>query len=113
MNETCIFCKIASGEISVEPVFENEEFLAFRDMHPQAPIHVLLIPRAHYATLLDVPDAGLLGRALLAVQETAAALHLTEEGFRTVINTKDNGGQTVHHLHLHLLGGRFMQWPPG
>ena len=113
MNETCIFCKIASGEIPVEPVYENEEFLAFRDMHPQAPVHVLLIPRAHYATLLDVPDAGLLGRALLAVQETAAALNLTEEGFRTVINTKDNGGQTVHHLHIHLLGGRFMQWPPG
>ena len=113
MSENCIFCKIASKAILVEPVFENDEFLAFRDQHPQAPLHILLIPKAHYASLLDVADAGVLGRLLQAVQQTAANLSLTEPGFRTVINTGENGGQTVFHLHVHLLGGRFMQWPPG
>ena len=113
MNENCIFCKIASKAIPVDAMFENEEFIAFRDQHPQAPVHVLLIPKAHYGSLLEVTDAGLLGRLMLAAQETAAALNLTEPGFRTVINTGENGGQTVFHLHVHLLGGRFMQWPPG
>jgi len=113
MNSDCIFCKIAAGEVRVSPVFENDEFIAFRDTNPQAPIHVLLIPRSHFDTLLDVTDAGFLGRALGAVQMTAVALNLQTEGFRTVINTRDNGGQTVYHLHFHILGGRFMQWPPG
>jgi histidine triad (HIT) family protein len=111
--DDCIFCKIGSGRIPVEPVFENEEFLAFRDQHPQAPVHVLLIPREHIETLMAVSDAGMLGRALAAVQETARRLGLADEGFRTVVNTRDNGGQTVYHLHFHILGGRFMQWPPG
>jgi histidine triad (HIT) family protein len=113
MSTNCIFCKIASGDIPVEPVFENEEFLAFRDLNPQAPVHVLLIPRAHYETVMDVIDASFLGRAMAAVQETARALKLETQGFRTVINTRDNGGQTVYHLHFHILGGRFLQWPPG
>lgn len=109
----CIFCKIAAKEIPVEPIYEDTEFIAFRDLHAQAPVHVLLIPKAHYPTLLDMQDAALLGRALLAVQQTATTLGLAEEGFRVVLNTRDNGGQTVYHLHFHILGGRFMQWPPG
>ena len=109
----CIFCKIADGQIPVELVFQNDEFIAFRDQHPQAPIHVLLIPRSHFPTLLDIHDEALLGRALLAVQQTALALSLDDEGFRVVLNTRDNGGQTVYHVHWHILGGRFMQWPPG
>ncbi len=114
MSETdCVFCKIASGEIPVMPVFENEEFIAFRDKTPQAPVHVILIPREHHETILDVKDIGLLGRALIAVQQTAKCCELLEDGFRTVINCKDNGGQTIYHLHFHILGGRFMQWPPG
>jgi histidine triad (HIT) family protein len=113
MPQDCIFCKIARREIPVEPVFENEEFIAFRDMHPQAPVHVLLIPKQHFPTIMDVQDVALLGRALLAVQAAAAQLGIAEDGFRTVLNTRDNGGQTVYHVHWHLLGGRFMQWPPG
>lgn len=113
MADNCIFCRIGAGEIQAAPVFENEEFVAFNDMHPQAPVHVLLIPRQHYGTIMDVSDAGLLGRALQAVQAIASQLNIADEGFRTVLNTRDNGGQTVYHVHWHILGGRFMQWPPG
>jgi histidine triad (HIT) family protein len=113
MSDACVFCRIAAGQILVEPIFENDEFIAFRDANPQAPVHVLLIPRKHYDTVMDITDTGLLGRALEAVQMTASALAIQTEGFRTVINTRDNGGQTVYHLHFHILGGRFMQWPPG
>lgn len=113
MADECIFCRIANGSIPVQAIYENAEFIAFRDQNPQAPVHALLIPRAHFATILDVEDEGLLGRSLRAVQETAKRLGLETEGFRTVINCGDNGGQTVHHLHYHILGGRFLQWPPG
>lgn len=113
MPDECIFCKIGAGQIPVEPVYEDAEFVAFRDLNPQAPVHVLLIPRAHYPTLMDVQDMELMGRALRAVQQTAATLGLAEEGFRVVVNTRDNGGQTVYHVHFHILGGRFLQWPPG
>lgn len=113
MSQDCIFCKIAAKEISVEPVYEDAEFVAFRDQNPQAPVHALVIPKAHYATIMDIDDAGVMGRALKAVQQTAEALGLAEEGFRTVINCRENGGQTVYHVHIHVLGGRFMQWPPG
>ncbi|HLV79756.1 MAG TPA: histidine triad nucleotide-binding protein [Chthonomonadaceae bacterium] len=113
MPEDCVFCKIGAGQIPVQPVYEDDEFVAFRDLNPQAPIHVLLIPRAHYSTLMDMQDPGLMGRALLAVQQIARALGMEEEGFRVVVNCRDNGGQTVYHVHLHVLGGRFMQWPPG
>ena len=113
MPEDCVFCKIGSGQIPVQPVYEDEEFVAFRDLNPQAPIHVLLIPRAHSPTLMDMQDPGLMGRALQVVQQVARDLGLEEEGFRVVVNCRDNGGQTVYHVHLHVLGGRFMQWPPG
>jgi histidine triad (HIT) family protein len=113
MPEDCIFCRIAAGAIPVQPQYEDEEFIAFRDAHPQAPVHVLLIPKQHYATIMEIEDGGLLGRALQAVQQTAKILGIADEGFRTVLNTRDNGGQTVYHVHWHILGGRFMQWPPG
>lgn len=113
MEYDCIFCKIASRQIAVDRVYDDEEFIGFRDMNPQAPVHVLLIPKRHYATLMDIADEGLLGRAMRAIQQTAISLGIADEGFRTVLNTRDNGGQTVHHVHWHILGGRFMQWPPG
>ncbi len=113
MPNDCIFCKIATKQIPVEPIWEDSEFLAFRDLNAQAPIHALVIPKAHFTTILDMDDEGMMGRALKAVQQTAKALNLTDEGFRTVINCRENGGQTVYHLHFHILGGRFMQWPPG
>ena len=113
MLEDCIFCRIASKRIPVEVAFENEEFIAFHDLNPQAPVHALLIPRTHFPTIMDMTDEGLLGRAMKAVQQTAIALCLPQEGFRTVLNCRDNGGQTVYHVHWHILGGRFMQWPPG
>ena len=113
MSDDCVFCRIASGQIRVEAVYEDTEFIGFRDTHPQAPVHVLIIPKQHYATIMDIADDGLLGRALRAVQQTAVKLGVAEEGFRTVLNTRDNGGQTVYHVHWHILGGRFMQWPPG
>ena len=113
MREDCIFCKIAGKQIPVEPIYEDDEFIAFRDLNPQAPVHVLLIPKEHYDTVMDVADSALLGRALAAVGEAARGLNLHESGFRTVINCRDDGGQTVYHLHFHILGGRFMSWPPG
>ena len=113
MAENCIFCKLTSKESPVQPVYADEEFVAFHDMNPQAPVHVLVVPRAHFATVLEVTDTALLGRGIEAVKKTALALGLTDEGFRIVINTGENGGQTVLHLHFHLLGGRYMQWPPG
>lgn len=113
MNESCIFCKIANREVPANIIFENEEFLAFRDINGQAPVHVLVIPRAHTPNLMEARDSGLLGRALAAVQEVARKEKIHETGFRTVINHLDDGGQTVHHLHFHILGGRFMSWPPG
>jgi histidine triad (HIT) family protein len=113
MPDECVFCKIASRQIPVEPIYEDTEFIAFRDLNPQAPVHVLVIPKAHYPTIMEMEDVGLMGRALQAVQQTARNLGLEEEGFRTVLNCRDNGGQTVYHVHFHVLGGRFMQWPPG
>lgn len=113
MTENCVFCRIANGSIPAEKVYENDEFVAFRDLNPQAPVHVLLIPRQHFDTLLNVEDTALLGRALRCVQEVAKQLGLADDGFRVVVNCRENGGQTVYHLHWHILGGRFMTWPPG
>jgi histidine triad (HIT) family protein len=106
----CLFCKIANGQIPVKPLYEDDTVLAFADINPQAPTHLLFIPRAHYANAAEAP-AELLGTLL----HTAATYGKRElpGGFRIVANTGDDGGQTVHHLHLHLLGGRHMSWPPG
>ncbi len=106
----CIFCRIAQHEIPVKAVFEDDRSIVFADMNPQAPTHLLLIPKEHFADVTELP-AELLGHLL----QEAAALAKRElpNGHRIVINTGDDGGQTVHHLHFHILGGRPMTWPPG
>jgi histidine triad (HIT) family protein len=110
----CLFCKIAAGEIPVTRLYENDHVLAFPDLHPQAPVHILIIPKQHFASVVStsITEAELLGELLLAASKVAQRQHL-ENGFRLVINTGRDGGQTVEHLHLHLLGGRQMHWPPG
>jgi histidine triad (HIT) family protein len=111
----CIFCKIAAGEIPAEVIFENEDVLVFRDLNPQAPVHVLVIPKRHISTLNDLQpeDAGLIGRMHLAAKTVAEAEGIAEAGYRTVFNCNAGAGQTVFHIHLHMLGGRPMSWPPG
>jgi histidine triad (HIT) family protein len=114
MSDT-IFSKIVRREIPADIVYEDDEVLAFRDLNPQAPVHVLFIPKRPLATLNDATagDAGLLGKLLLATAAYAKQEGLAEQGYRTVINTNEDGGQTVYHLHVHLLAGRRMHWPPG
>jgi histidine triad (HIT) family protein len=115
MATDCLFCKIASGEIPAEKVKEADDWVAFRDISPQAPTHILIIPREHIPTLNDAgPDkAALLGRLLLAAKEIAADEGIAEDGYRTVANCNAGAGQSVFHIHVHLLGGRVMGWPPG
>lgn len=114
LTNDCLFCRIASGAIPVTRLYEDEEVLAFPDIHPQAPVHILLIPKRHIASHAHAVagDAELLGKLLWAVGELARSQGLGK-GYRLVINTGPDGGQTVDHLHLHLLGGRAMHWPPG
>jgi len=111
----CLFCRIVAGEIPAEIVFESERVLAFRDIAPKAPVHVLVIPKAHVTSLGSAGDADgdLLAETMLAVRDVAVAEGVSESGFRTVLNTGPDGGQEVHHLHAHLLGGRALAWPPG
>lgn len=111
----CIFCKIAAGEIPAEIVYENDSVVAFKDLGPQAPLHNLVIPKKHIATLNDLEheDAELIGDMYLAAKQIAADNELSERGYRTVMNCNAEAGQTVFHIHLHVLGGRPMQWPPG
>jgi histidine triad (HIT) family protein len=111
----CIFCKIAAGEIPGERLYEDEHVLAFRDLNPQAPVHVLIIPRKHIATLNDLrdEDAELAGRLFLAAQAVAEQSGIAEAGYRTVVNCNAEAGQSVYHIHLHVLGGRRLNWPPG
>lgn len=115
MQQDCIFCKIAAKTIPVNAVYEDEQLIAFPDINPVAPVHLLVIPKKHIANILDAKpeDTALLGHIMATIPKIAAIAGLSEDGFRTVINTKDNGGQTVYHLHFHILGGRFMTWPPG
>lgn len=115
MSEDCIFCKIINREIPGDIVLETDTLLAFRDINPQAPTHVLIIPRRHIPTLEDLEDgdSGLMGRIMLAAQQVARQEGIAEDGYRTVFNCGHNGGQDVYHIHLHVLGGRRMQWPPG
>ena len=112
---SCLFCKIAAGEIPAHIVFENDEVLAFRDIHPQASTHVLVIPKRHIETLnhAEAPDATLLGEMILTAKAIAKDEGLDEAGYRLVINVNQHGGQTVYHIHLHVIGGRQMTWPPG
>jgi histidine triad (HIT) family protein len=109
----CLFCKMVSGEIKPDTVFEDDNVLAFRDANPQAPVHILVIPKRHIATLNDLDDAGLSGQLLQTAVNLAKQEGLAEDGYRTVFNCNKHGGQAVYHLHLHLLGGRQMTWPPG
>lgn len=107
----CIFCQIASGRIKSEILFEDEQVVAFKDIHPQAPFHVLIIPRAHFISIKEVTDEILIGHLFTVGKKVAEQLGLSD--FRLVINTGPRAGQSVFHLHLHLLGGRTMTWPPG
>ena len=109
----CLFCKMVAGEISLDVVFEDDQILAFRDVNAQAPTHILVIPKTHVATLNELDDTELAGRLLQTVSILAKQEGLAEDGYRTVINCNSHGGQEVYHLHLHLLGGRQMVWPPG
>ena len=111
----CLFCKIVSGEISTDFVYKDENVIAFRDINPQAPTHILIIPREHIETLNDIDQSH--GELLGAMQLTASYLAkeegISEKGFRSVFNCNRAAGQTVFHIHLHLLGGRSLVWPPG
>ncbi len=111
----CIFCKIAAGEIETDFVYEDDQVVAFRDLNPQAPTHVLVIPRAHIATTNDLTaeNAELVGRMTLAAKQVAEQDGIAERGYRTVLNCNPEAGQSVFHIHLHVLGGRPMGWPPG
>lgn len=111
----CLFCKFVSREIEPDVVFENDAVLAFRDINPQAPTHVLVVPKEHISTLndLDTAHRELIGELYLAAKEVARAEGIDERGYRTVMNCNAEAGQTVFHIHLHLLGGRGMSWPPG
>ena len=114
-EQTCIFCKIAAGEIPAAKVYEDERAVAFRDINPQALTHALVIPRAHIASLNEAveSDAALLGHLLVVAARVAREAGHAEGGFRTVINTGAGAGQTVFHVHVHVLGGRSLTWPPG
>ena len=111
----CLFCKILTGEIPAELVYESETAVAFRDINPQAPTHVLVIPRKHIATINDIgeDDQAIVGSLYTAAQEIAAQEGIADAGYRAVMNCNEGAGQTVFHLHLHVLGGRPMEWPPG
>jgi len=111
MNPNCIFCKIAARQIAGDVVFEDDELIAFNDISPQAPVHVLIIPKRHVATVNDLSegDAGLVGRIVLRGKTIAAERGVDAAGYRLVLNCNAQGGQTVYHLHLHLLGGRQMR----
>ena len=111
----CLFCKIVSGDIPADVVLDADELVAFRDINPQAPTHVLVIPKRHIPTVndLDAADEELVGKLFLAAQSIAKAEGLADDGYRLVMNTNGDGGQSVFHIHLHLLGGRRLGWPPG
>ncbi len=112
---SCFFCKIANKEVNSDIVHEDDEVIAFRDINPQAPTHILVIPKKHIATLNDAEeqDAALLGKINLAASKIANELGFAEDGYRVVMHCNAHGGQTVYHIHLHLLGERQMTWPPG
>ncbi len=111
----CLFCRIARRELPAKILFEDERVLAFDDLRPQAPVHVLVIPKAHFASLNDAPagSEALLGELLLAARRAARDKGIAETGYRVVLNTGRDSGQEVLHIHLHVLGGRRLHWPPG
>lgn len=113
--ENCIFCKIIKRKIPSSLVFEDEKIVAFNDINPQAPVHLLIIPKEHYASLNDLPQEkkGILSDLLLKARQIAKEKGIAQTGYRLVLNTERDSGQEVFHIHLHLLGGRRMNWPPG
>ena len=113
MPDACLFCRIARGEIPAKMIVNNKEIAAFRDISPQAPTHILIIPKKHIASLDDANDPNLLGQMLAMAAALARQEGIAKTGYRSVINSGKDGGQSVDHLHIHLLGGRQMTWPPG
>ena len=115
MSAECLFCKMVSGQIKPDTVYQDQDMLAFKDSNPQAPVHVLVIPKKHIATLNDLADgdADLIGKLMQAAVRIAGESGLAESGYRTVMNCNADAGQSVFHIHMHLLGGRRMRWPPG
>ena len=111
----CLFCKIINGDIPSDKVYEDNDVLGFNDINPHAPHHVLFIPKKHISTVNDLvaSDAELVGKLYLAAKQHAADLGVAEDGYRLVVNTNGHAGQTVFHIHLHLLAGRLFSWPPG
>jgi histidine triad (HIT) family protein len=109
----CLFCKMVAGKIEPDVVYEDEKVLAFNDINPQAPTHILIIPKMHIATLNELDDLALSGQILQIAIKLAKQEGLADDGYRTVFNCNAQGGQEVFHLHMHLLGGRQMNWPPG
>jgi histidine triad (HIT) family protein len=114
-NETCIFCKLAKGMVRAEIILQDDRIIAFKDIHPQAPVHALIVPREHITALweADSSQEPILGRLLTACNDVAQELGVGGTGYRVVINSGADAGQTVDHLHVHLLGGRKLEWPPG
>src|SRR5205085_4795728 len=115
MENNCLFCRIVAGEIAAEIIYSDERSVAFRDINPQAPTHVLVVPREHIESLDDATqkDEALLGHLLRVAARVANEMGHSESGYRAVINTGAGAGQSVFHLHVHLLGGRILEWPPG
>ncbi|NQT80704.1 MAG: histidine triad nucleotide-binding protein [Candidatus Aminicenantes bacterium] len=113
--ENCLFCKIIHGEIPANKVFEDEKIIAFDDINPQAPIHILIIPKEHFASLNEIPEEkkDVLSHILLKARQIAREKGVAKSGYRIVLNTARDSGQEVFHIHFHLLGGRKMLWPPG
>lgn len=111
----CLFCKIIEGEIPADKVYENDDVLAFRDVNPHAPVHTLIIPKKHLSTVNDIQpeDKNVVGEMMLAAKQIAADEGVAEDGYRLVMNCNALAGQTVFHIHMHLLAGRAMSWPPG
>lgn len=111
----CLFCKIVAGEIASDIVYQDDKVMAFKDINPQAPLHLLIIPRKHIATINDAvaEDQAVLGHMILTAKHVAKELTIAEDGYRLLFNVNKHGGQEVYHIHLHLLAGRQMLWPPG
>ena len=111
----CLFCKIIQGDIPAQKLYEDDDVLAFRDIDPKAPTHFLVIPKKHVSTLMDMKeeDSHLVGKMMYVAQQAAKEQGLENSGARFVMNCKEDGGQTVYHIHLHVLGGRSLSWPPG
>lgn len=114
-GQDCMFCRILDGDIPADIIYESDAAIAFRDINPQAPTHVLIIPRRHISTIndLDAGDEELVGQLFMAAKEVARQEGLAEDGYRVVMNCGEGAGQSVFHIHLHLLGGRLFNWPPG